>query len=144
MSQFQPSLIYIIIISKTHFNIILSYSSPQKNLYKCLIFPIQTTDQANLLFHLSNNNETCTYHKTNVPEIYFILYRPHIRRKFLLGMLYMRMCKISPWVNKQQAFMCSDEFNVNQCRILSQHPQYTVKVHSLHATLNCLMFSVCL
>jgi hypothetical protein len=39
--------------------------------------------------------------------------------------------------NKQKSFMCSDEFNVIQCSTLSQHPQYTVKVHSLHATLNC-------
>jgi hypothetical protein len=46
--------------------------------------------------------------------------------------------------NRQQAFMCSDEFNVIQCRTLSQHPQYTVQVHSLHATLHCLMFSVCM
>jgi hypothetical protein len=30
-----------------------------------------------------------------------------------------------------------------QSRILSQHPQYTVKMHSIHATLNRLMFSVC-
>jgi hypothetical protein len=45
---------------------------------------------------------------------------------------------------KQQSFMCSDEFSVIHCRTLSQHPQYTVQVHSLHATLNCLMFSVCM
>jgi hypothetical protein len=32
---------------------------------------------------------------------------------------------------------------VIQSRILSEHPQYTAKVHLLHATLNCLMFSVC-
>jgi hypothetical protein len=30
-----------------------------------------------------------------------------------------------------------------QCRILSEHPRYTVKVHSLYATLNCSMFSDC-
>jgi hypothetical protein len=46
-------------------------------------------------------------------------------------------------LNKQKYFMCSDEFSVIQCGTLSQHPQYTVQVHSLHAVLNCLMFSVC-
>jgi hypothetical protein len=40
-------------------------------------------------------------------------------------------------LNKQQAFMCPDEFNMIQCRTLSQHPQYTVQLHSVHATLNC-------
>jgi hypothetical protein len=46
--------------------------------------------------------------------------------------------------NKQKYFMYSDEFNVIQCRILSQHSQYTVKVNSLHATLNARCFqSVC-
>jgi hypothetical protein len=42
-------------------------------------------------------------------------------------------------LNKQQTkyFMCSDEFSVIQCRTLPQHPQYTVQVHSLYATLNC-------
>jgi hypothetical protein len=33
--------------------------------------------------------------------------------------------------------------SVIQCRILSQHPQYAEKMHSLHANLNCFMFSVC-
>jgi hypothetical protein len=32
---------------------------------------------------------------------------------------------------------------VIQSRISSLHPQNTVKVHSLHVSLNCLMFSVC-
>jgi hypothetical protein len=77
-------------------------------------------------------------------------YCPHIRRKSLQGMRYTRMRKISRQVtccykpfwkhlfrnhwtnNKQKYFIYSDEFSVIQCRTLSQHPQYTVKVHSLH------------
>jgi hypothetical protein len=38
--------------------------------------------------------------------------------------------------------MCSEEPNVIQCRTLSQHPQYTVHVHSLHSTARCFQ-SVC-
>jgi hypothetical protein len=51
-------------------------------------------------------------------------------------------------VNRQYCFMCLrtlDIFKSNaiQSRILSQHSQNTVQVNTLHATLKCLMFSVC-
>jgi hypothetical protein len=37
----------------------------------------------------------------------------------------------------------AENFKKPWCRILSEHPQNVNKVLSLHAIINCLMFSVC-